>query len=126
MNGWQWNIKSKKCVPKDCEAPEPDCSDWEDSTQCCHHKPTPSKKAGNNGGYGTGYKRDESKARLREADQTTLRSDDVDATFSRSPRLTFPPHPNGRTSASILIARWIAVVDASPKELASTAAPSLE
>ncbi|KAJ9122843.1 hypothetical protein QFC24_003879 [Naganishia onofrii] len=87
--GWQWNTKSKKCVPKDCEAPEPDCSDWEDSTQCCHHKPTPSKKPANGGGYGTGYgtayKRDLSKARLREADQTTLKSDEVDATFCPAP-----------------------------------------
>jgi hypothetical protein len=88
-SGWQWNTKSKKCVPKDCEAPEPDCSDWEDSTQCCHHKPTPSKKPANGGGYGTGYgtgyKRDLSKARLREADQTALKSDEVDATFCPAP-----------------------------------------
>ncbi|KAJ9092797.1 hypothetical protein QFC21_006673 [Naganishia friedmannii] len=91
MNGWQWNTKSRKCVPKDCEAPEPDCSDWEDSTQCCHHTPTPSKKPGNGGGYGTGhgtgYKRDLRKARLREKDQgqAAWRNDEVDATFCPAP-----------------------------------------
>ncbi|KAJ9101509.1 hypothetical protein QFC19_005162 [Naganishia cerealis] len=86
---WQWNTKTKKCIPKDCEAPEPDCDDWEDSTQCCHHKPTPSKKAENGygTGYGTGYKRDltMAKARLQDVDQTAFESDEVDATFCPAP-----------------------------------------
>ncbi|KAJ9096945.1 hypothetical protein QFC20_006304 [Naganishia adeliensis] len=126
---WQWDKRSNKCVPTNCEAPEPDCDNWDEGGQCCQAHPAPSPKPappgkGYGGGYGYGgYKRDlrkerdgvdgrqverESRAKARlNAGQVALYRDEVDDTFCPAPLKAcavkgnyFATRLNGHTSAS--------------------------
>jgi hypothetical protein len=103
---WQWNKRVNKCVPVNCEAPEPDCDNWDEGGQCCQSHPAPSPKPAPpgkeySGGYGYGYKRDlrevgdggdveqseregRAKARLN-AGRLALYRDEVDDTFCPAP-----------------------------------------
>ncbi|GHJ88993.1 hypothetical protein NliqN6_5395 [Naganishia liquefaciens] len=93
--GWQWNKKTSRCVPVDCEAPEPDCNDWDDRQQCCHAKPGPSptpKHPVHGGGYDTG--KNDSYGSWRKRGPTTRSPkapsqdgfrDDVDETLCPAP-----------------------------------------
>ncbi|KAK4688627.1 hypothetical protein P7C73_g1478, partial [Tremellales sp. Uapishka_1] len=54
---WFWHASDKVCKPLTPRSPEPDCSNWSESSQCCGMGSSPSQAAskggsGGKGGYG--------------------------------------------------------------------------